>query len=133
MQLVINDDRFVYTDITVCRDLSPWEPSRMKTSCCYFKQKREKSTRFLQNLVHVPAVALFNPATKFAFYQWMKTNGSVSVRRVTLKLFNLSGCFLPKIILSGHNLCLCVLYGSHNYQRLFYCTALTFRHRASSI
>ena len=39
MQPLINDDRFVYTDVAVNRDLSLWEPSIMKISCFYFKQK----------------------------------------------------------------------------------------------
>jgi len=39
MQPLINDDRFVYTDVAVNRDLSRWKPSIMKISCYYFEQK----------------------------------------------------------------------------------------------
>jgi len=46
MQPLINDDRFVYTDVAVNRDPSRLEPSIIKLSCCYVKQKREKCLRF---------------------------------------------------------------------------------------
>ena len=87
MQPVINDHRFVYTDVAMNGVLSRWEPSRMKISCCYFKLKNVKNLcALLQNLVHVPYVLFLITLPNLFLYQWMKTNGSASVRRITLNL-----------------------------------------------
>jgi hypothetical protein len=127
MQPLINDDRFVHTDVAMNGVLIRWEPSRMKISCCYFKQKCEKSLRSFAEPCSCPLRALFNHATKFVFVsvdvdQWFCfcQENNFELTKPEWLLYVLSN-----IVRSAQTMYLCVLYGSQNKQRLFHSAALT--------
>jgi hypothetical protein len=73
---MINDDPLIYTGDATNQDLTYWEPSWMKISCCY-------STQDVKNLCAFCRTS-FISRLLFAFlYQLMESGDSVSVRGVT--------------------------------------------------